>query len=331
MKDTVQGVSIIIPARNEESCLRECLETVTGQDVMEVIVVDDHSTDRTRAVAESVAGVRVIFAPELPAGWSGKCNACAAGAREAKGKWLLFTDADTVHLPGSLARAVAVAEREELGLLSYSPEQIVETIGEKLVQPLVFAELASEFRPSDVNDPRLPAAAANGQFLLISREAYDAIGGHEAVATEVLEDVAIAKLVKAAGYRIRLKHGAGEVRTRMYRSFGQLVEGWTKNLALLFDNAPGLAMLRALEFTALVVTLVLAVVSNSLVGAIGVAIIYGNFLRRIIKAHFGLVPTLLSVFGLPIFAILLVRSHIHTHVLKKVRWKGRDYPSPAHS
>ena len=323
-------ISIIIPARNEEACLRECLQSVVAQSGMEceVIVVDDHSTDRTSAIAESVAGVKLISAPELPTGWSGKCNACAAGAKVAKGKWLLFTDADTVHSAGSLAKTVSEAERDGLALFSYSPEQVVKSLGEMIVQPLVFADLANEFKPSDVNDPKSTAAAANGQYLLISREAYDAIGGHEAVAKEVLEDVAIARRVKAAGYRIRLRHGAGQVRTRMYRSFGQLVEGWTKNLALLFENTPGLAALRTLEFGSLVVTCVLAVVSISWVGAIGVAIIYGNFLRRIVKAHFGLVATVLSVLGLPIFAILLVRSHIHTHVLKSVRWKGREYASP---
>src|SRR5512140_317612 len=120
-------VSIVVPARNEEACLGACLEslaTQTGVD-FEVIMVDDGSTDRTRAVAESFPGTRVVTPPPLPRGWSGKSNAAQAGANAARGKWLLFTDADTAHLPGSLARALEEAREHHADLLSYSPRQEV--------------------------------------------------------------------------------------------------------------------------------------------------------------------------------------------------------------
>ena len=114
--------------------------------------------------------------------------------------------------------------------------------GRKSVMPVIFAELASTYCPSEVSDPASPAAAANGQYILISREAYDAVGGHTAVATSLLEDVALARAVKRSGRKIFFRYGGDAVRTRMYRSFAQLREGWTKNLALLFRSPMRLAL-----------------------------------------------------------------------------------------
>lgn len=244
------AVSVIVPARNEEACLAACLESLAAQQgiAFETIVVDDGSTDRTREIAQSFAAVRVISAGEPPAGSSGKCNAAFAGAREARAPWLLFTDADTVHKPGSLARCVAEAEQHGAALLSLSPEQEVRGFWEQAVMPVIFAELACTYRPAEVCDPASPAAAANGQYLLIRRGAYDAVGGHRAVAYTLLEDVALARAAKRAGYPIRFRFGGEAVRTRMYRSWRQLKEGWTKNLALLFPDAGMLAARRALEF-----------------------------------------------------------------------------------
>src|ERR1017187_5237758 len=164
-------VSVIVPARNEESCLADCLASLTTQSdvAFEIIVVDDHSTDRTREIALSFPAVRVIEAAPLPSGWTGKNNAVTTGARQARGEWLLFTDADTVHLPGSLARSLAEARQRGAALLSYSPEQEVDGIWEKAVMPVIFAELATTYSPSRVSDPASPEAAANGQYLLISR------------------------------------------------------------------------------------------------------------------------------------------------------------------
>src|SRR5262249_42313649 len=149
--------------------------------------------------------------------------------------------ADTVHLPGSLARALAEAKENGAALLSYSPEQIVKTFWEMSTLPVIFAELTRKFPPSQVSDPASPVAAANGQFILVSREAYDAVGGHAAVAKDVLEDVALARAVKLSGRKIYFRYAADAVRTRMYRNFTQLREGWTKNLALLFPNPGWLA------------------------------------------------------------------------------------------
>src|SRR5208283_5501550 len=148
---SIPELSIIIPARNEEASLSDCLQSLTAPSgvTFEIIVVDDASTDRTRSIAESFAGVRVLSPDPLRQGWTGKNNALIAGAKEARSQWLLFTDADTVHLPGSLARALneararGEAREAAIDLLSYSPQQVVLTFAERAVMPVVFAELAA--------------------------------------------------------------------------------------------------------------------------------------------------------------------------------------------
>lgn len=336
-------VFIIVPARNEEACLGRCLEslvTQTGID-FEIIVVDDASTDRTGEIARSFSSVRVISAPPLPEDWTGKNNAMAAGVKVANGKWLLFTDADTVHKPGSLAKAVAEAEQHGAALLSYSPEQEVRTFWEKAVMPVIFAELAATYPPSKVNDPTSPIAAANGQYLLISREAYDAVGGHAAIANSLLEDVALARLVKSSGRRIFFRYGGDAVRTRMYRSWPQMKEGWTKNLALLFFPASSLACLRSSEAIFIAITLAQSafLLTLKIVGSAGFATLplggclmpaflglltCGLMMTRVRKAHFPISSTLIAVFGLPVFAHLLFRS-ARLQKEGKVVWKERNY------
>src|ERR1700693_1354902 len=319
------------PARNEEACLGACLQSILAQDgvAFEVIVVDDHSTDRTREIASSLASdqLRIIEAGPLPAGWTGKNNAVTAGSKAAIGHWLLFTDADTIHLPGSLARSLEEAKRQGAALLSYSPEQIVKTLWERTVMPVIFADLAASYRPSQVSDPTSPTAAANGQYILITREAYDAVGGHAAIAGNLLEDVALARAVKRSGRKIVFRYGGDAVRTRMYRSFAQLREGWTKNLALLFPSPARLAALRALEFVLIVASVAITLASAlrghikpALAASILGATVYALFLKRIRRAHFSRKVNALSLLGLPLFSYLLSRSWL-SHKKGSVSWK----------
>src|SRR4029078_12593267 len=157
-------------------------------------------------------------------------------AEKARGEWLLFTDADTFHEKGSLARALAEADEHGAVMLSYSPRQELGSLGERMLMPVVFAELATRFRPREVCDPASPIAAANGQYLLIRRDVYESVGGHGAVAGCLLEDVAIAQRVKEDGGKIRFRVGLEQVSARMYRNLSQMIEGWTKNLVLLFPD-----------------------------------------------------------------------------------------------
>jgi len=328
----VPKVSVIVPARNEEACIGRCLQSLCKQGgSFEVIVVDDHSTDETVLRAQRYLNARIVTADPLPEGWSGKCNACWTGARNAHGEWLLFTDADTVHNSNSIATALREAEQTGSALLSYSPEQEVRTFWERAVMPLVFADLARVYRPKDVCDPSSPVAAANGQFLLISREAYDSVGGHAAVATDILEDVALARLVKQSGRRLRFRVGKGIVRTRMYTGLRQMADGWIKNLALLFPEPDKLARRRMFEFDFSVGLLLLALVQRLLgyrsiaAGLAAVSLVtFGVIYWRVRRAHFDILSTLVSPLGLPVFAYLLRRSRL-CHKQGMVRWKGRTY------
>lgn len=331
-------VQVIVPARNEQDCIAACLASLTSQQGIEfqITVVDDGSTDRTRAIAESFSGVRVIGSQEAIHGATGKSTALVSGTRNAQAEWLLFTDADTVHYPGSLAAAVKEAEERGVDLLSYSPEQEVVTWSERALMPVIFAELARTYPPARVNDPADHVVAANGQYILVRRQVYEKLGGHTAVASRVLEDVELARLFKSAGRRIWFCYDAGLVKTRMYRSFPAMVEGWTKNLALLFPHPVRLAIIRALEFGIIGAAICGGVLlerwgqpklglASLLVGLM----FYFNFLVRVLGAHFPWRANVVAVFGLPMFSWLLLRSYVHTNVRGAVTWKGRTYQHSA--
>ena len=337
--ETVAGqpiVSVIVPARDEEACLGTCLESLAAQTgvACEIIVVDDHSADHTREIAESFPTVRVIEAGPLPDGWTGKNNAVVTGAREARGQWLLFTDADTVHLPGSLARALSEAEENHADLLSYSPEQIAVTFWEVATLPVVFAELARQYPPSKVSDPNSSVAAANGQYILVKRGAYDAVGGHAAVAGDILEDVALARAMKASGRKIRFRYADDAVRTRMYRNYRQLRDGWTKNLALLFPKPGWLAaqtfLWWAFPFANLFLPLFAPAIVHRAWWFVPGGLVLARNTGRMRRANFDLTMEFLGAsVGMPMFAYLLLRSK-RAHAKNSVQWKGRTYSDKGH-
>ncbi|MDE3149060.1 MAG: glycosyltransferase, partial [Acidobacteriota bacterium] len=224
--DELIELTVIIPARDEEDCLGACLKSLVNQSEeifelgrdWELLVVDDHSSDRTAEIARSFAGVTVLEAGKLEPGWTGKANAIWTAARRARGRWLLFTDADTVHEPGNLRRAIHEATRHKAGMLSYSPRQIVAGLAQRSLMPLVFSELALAYPPAKVSDPNERIAAANGQFLLVEREAYRRLGGHASVSDKVLEDVELAFLAKRRKVGLWFRYADDAVATRMYRT-----------------------------------------------------------------------------------------------------------------
>jgi glycosyltransferase involved in cell wall biosynthesis len=341
-------LTVIVPARNEEACLGACLQSLVAQSDevfklgrdWDLIVVDDQSTDRTAEIARGFAGVTVTQADKLEKGWTGKNNAIWTAARKARGRWLLFTDADTVHEPGNLHRAMHEAARHKAGVLSYSPRQVVTGLAQRALMPLVFSELALAYPPAKVSDPNQRVAAANGQFLLVEREAYRRLGGHAAVADRVLEDVELAFLAKRRKVGLWFRYAADAVETRMYRTTASMIEGWTKNLALLFDNALATAVWRLLDIVLLVGLPILAIrLWNARFDAHGLewlgagwvlALLWVRnlfrFYGRVAKSNFPFVDCAISPLGLPLFVALLYRSWFKHRVLKQVSWKGRTYP-----
>ena len=336
-------LSVIIAARNEEESLPACLASLVGQSEegfapgveWELIVVNDDSSDRTREIAASYPDVIVIDAPPLDlssrGGFTGKNNACWVGAQIARGRHLLFTDADTVHEPRDLLRALREAEKYKAALLSYSPRQIVSGFWQHALMPLVFSELASVYPPKQVNDPQRRLAAANGQFILVERDAYFSVGGHRAVGTQVLEDVALAHNIKRGPRVIRFRYAPDALSARMYRTTAAMVEGWTKNFALLFPRPIYLACWRVLDILLFFGLPALALGIPWLVGwQRGIILILWvrtlwRFYARVARSHFPASDIAISIFGVPLFVYLLIKSTIQHRVKKSVVWKGRSY------
>jgi len=340
-------LTVIVPARNEEECLAGCLQSLVSQSEehfrldcdWELFVVDDYSTDRTAEIARSYARVTLLEAGKLEEGWTGKNNAIWAAARRARGRWLLFTDADTIHEPGNLHRALHEADRHKVGMLSYSPRQMVSGIWQRSLMPLIFCELALAYPPAKVSDPAERIAAANGQFLLIEREAYRRLGGHVAVSEKILEDVELAFLAKRRKVGLRFRYADDAVSARMYRSTAAMVEGWTKNLALLFGNCLALAIWRLIDILLLAALPVLAVEfwnarlfahsAQWLIAGWVLALVWVRnlfrFYGRVAKSNFSFVNCALAPLGLPLFVWLLYHSWFQHRILKRVSWKGRSY------
>ena len=327
------SVSAIIPARNEESVIATCIESLARQpEVSEIVVVDDQSIDSTARVVSNLIGkypnLRLLQTGRLPDGWVGKNHAIWTGVQQAKGDWLLFTDADAEHGPDSVARALQIAQEHEAALVSFSPEQITEEWYEKALIPYVYLRLAKFFSYDAVNDPKSRAAAANGQFLMIRRDVYDAIGGHASVAGEVLEDVAIAMRVKAAGQRIWFGSGKGIVRVRMYRSFDEMWEGWKKNLYRLIGGTPW-ALIRELESNLPWIPFLLIALGLKYPFLIFLGVLL--FIGRQTSYGLALVrnqyPFSFIFYYVPAAAlyVAVLWASYRSHVNGRIVWKGREY------
>lgn len=341
-------LSVLIPARNEQHNIPGCLESLLQQsepgfqlgEQWHIFVVDDNSTDATYRIAQDLAakhpGLHVLRAPEFRPrrnGFTGKNAALWFGVNQPiarTAQWLLFTDADTLHEPGSTHRAVVEAGRHSLALLSYSPRQIAANVVQRALLPLIFSELATAYPPKQVNDAGSSIAAANGQFLLLQREAYFSVGGHQAVADRVLEDVALARLLKRR-HPIRLRYAPESVAARMYRTTGEMVAGWTKNLALLFERPVWLAASRMLDFLLLfglpVITFVLPWLvfwQKAAFWILWLRVVL-RFWTRTRRSNAGAFDIVLAAFALPLLCYLLMRSWQQVDLAKRVAWKGREY------
>ena len=335
-------VSVIIPARDESGNIAACVRSVlaTAYRPVEVIVVDDRSSDATAEIVERLAQapeaegrLRLVRGADLPGGWFGKPWAIVQGYRVARGDLLLFTDADTRHHPELLPRTMRALAQERVHLVSVLPRQETVTFWERLVQPHVLVALAS--RVGDlrrVNRTRIEwDAIASGAYILTTRAAYEQVGTHEAVKQSVAEDVALAQRYVRQRLDVFLTHGWQYMSVRMYQSLAGIIEGWSKNLALgvplmfppirlLRLAAPYLMWLPALVW--IVPPVLWAVYSWGWAAAttgISLAIWVAVYWAEGVPLGYALLYPL----GAAMVAYIMIRSALRGS--RKVEWRGRTY------
>ena len=339
-------ISIIVPARNEARNIERCVAGLLAQSYQnyEIIVVDDRSTDDTSAILRRMAAgdtrLRLVPGDPLPPGWAGKPHALAQGVAAARGEWLCFVDADTFARPQALAATYASAQAYQADLFSILTGQKLGTFWEKVVMPVVLSGLAFGFPPERVNDPKRPDAVANGQFILIRRKVYDAVGGHAALRASLVEDKDLAEAVKRAGYRLVLADGQELAETRMYTSLGELWEGWTKNMFLGLRGRPWLLALGAVASLAGALALpawlpagLIWLARGGGLPALGVVVeaaaVWGLVLYARVLVAQGLKISPWYALSLPlgagIFAAMMFTSTMRVLTGKGVVWKGRIY------
>jgi len=338
-------VSIIVPARDEEENISALLASLGRLEyrAFEVLVVDDESQDRTRelvlaADSGNANEIRLIQGEPLPDGWFGKPWACHQGAMEARGALLLFTDSDTLHGPLLLDQAVECMRSEGAHALTLIGRQIMGSFWEKLLQPQFFLLLAARFPRTGT--PKRPKhwkeAIANGQYLLFRREVYESLGGHEAVRGEVVEDMRLAQLLVRGGWRLVVREAVG-LRTRMYRSLGGFVEGWSKNVTTgALQTTPRWLLPLILPLSLLVGTFLWllppAVLGWALVtGAEGLPLHFGVLTTGFGVLLWGLASGIMR--GNPLYGFLYPLGSILAAYIfllswlrgSRIQWKGRIY------
>lgn len=334
-------VSVILPARDEErdvgAAIRSLRELEYGP--VEVIVVDDQSRDGTRAAALAAAGgdprVRVLAGEPLPAGWVGKPWACWQGARAARGEWLLFADADVVHAPDSLGRALAMALRLGRGGVSLFPTILAESPVERVVIPAAAAAIGTFVAPGPLARSRRSAVAiAAGGYLLIERGLYGRVGGHAGIRGRMVDDVALAARVKGAGGLLVPAPAGGLARLRMYHGAREVWRGWSKNASFGIEGGPAKALVGGAVLGLLGLLPPLAAAQGMRrrdrrlagVGAAGTASLIA--LQRLTTWA---VPTpapyaATMPLGMAVMSAAAIRGALERLAGRGPRWRGRRYP-----
>jgi chlorobactene glucosyltransferase len=339
-------VSVVIPARNEAATIETAVRSVLASSYprLDLIVVDDRSTDETAAIVERLGTgdvrLRLLRGAPLPEGWYGKSWACAQGAGAATHALLLFTDADTCHGPELLGRAVAAMTRERADLVTVAPHQRCVTFWERLIMPQIWLLLGLRYHPRRVNRARRERdTIANGQFILTTREAYEAVGTHAVVRHEVAEDLALAQAYLRRGLRLHLAFAERLMETRMYQSLPQLVEGWSKNLYLggrrSFPDEPArravvpLMLVAALGFWLVPPLVLLAGAAGLAIGALGTAALIATGLSALFWGLVCFGMRIPSVYGLgyPVGAVMALYIVLRStwRGSRRVEWRGRVY------
>jgi chlorobactene glucosyltransferase len=343
-------VSVILPVRNEEKNIRTCLNSLINQTYKnyEIIVIDDNSTDNTRAIVldiknKSKTSIELLSAGMLPSGWLGKTHANHIGANHAKGEWFLFTDADTVHSESSLVSAMHYVLKHEVDFLSLINDFVMKTFWEKSVQSVVRHMLFGIFclgwkRINDDNYPK--RSAARGAYILIKSSVYKKIGGHEAIRDKITDDFSLAEITKGKKYKIRLLNGTDLVKVRLYTNLKEIWYGVSKNFFAAFNYYPLKASVLAFIYFIFFIIPFVLLASGSLLLIIEVNV-YSKlvFINGVIQvstlmmgqALFNKFIKLKSIYvgtlplGLIIILAIMINSILRRILNKGCAWKDRSY------
>jgi chlorobactene glucosyltransferase len=338
-------VSVIVPARNESATIQIVVSSIlaTTYSPFELLVVDDRSTDDTAAIVERLrldSRVKLIRGDELPEGWYGKPWACFQGYRHARGELLLFTDADTRHEPKLLGHAVGALLAQHAALVTVSPVQRCVTFWERIVMPQIWFLLGLRYSPSSVNRARRPRdVIANGQFILTTREAYEAAGTHAAVRHEVAEDLALAQTYLGKGLKLHFAFAERLMETRMYHGLAHLIEGWSKNIYLggrqSFPQEPfrralvPLMMIVAMLYWLIPPAVLIATVISPQLAQLGSAALLATSLSAAfwMLICYGMGIPVLYGLGYPIGALMALYIALRStwRGSRRVEWRGRVY------
>lgn len=331
-------VSTVVPARNEERNIGRCALGLTRQDYpnLEMVFVDDDSTDATPQILAGYSGrdarVRVVHTGGRPEGWNGKQWACHSGAVQATGDWLCFMDADTYAEPELISRTTAFAVANNIDMLTLQPWFEMRGLWERIVLPASIIPYLIVFPMHRVNDPKDKLALANGQFILIRRDVYQSVGGHETVRQRMMDDFSLAELVKGKGHRLFMADGSEVMRVRLYTNLREIrssalkmsVEftgGWFKTILSLLANF--------VIFTLPSLLLLIAVLANHTpaVLMLGGTVLFQLIYFALIRVYAFRAPPWSSItfpIGSMITSGLLIDGMVRLATGKEIKWKGRD-------
>lgn len=336
------SISVLIPARDEADTLPRCLDSLRLQTYpgFSVTVLDDDSTDGTSEIVKRFADLdarfHLVHGKPLQDGWTGKTWACQQLADQATGDILLFIDADTWYTPDVLARVAGLMQREQPGLLSIMSHQEAETIGERIVLPGLYMLFLCGMPLERLEDPAHPdVAAASGQFICMERSVYDQVGGHRAVRDRIVEDLSLADTTKRAGYNLMARTAIQSAHCRMYRSNREVIDGFSKNAFVAFDERPDRAVLSIAGLLATHIVPPVMLIRNLIERKRASAMLFpaiatgiGFLLRWLVSRRTGFRQrdTVFAHLNAIAFAVIMIRSMWWRYAGGGYQWKGRQYP-----
>ncbi len=335
-------VSILIPARNEEFNIKRCITSLLKQDYpnIEILVLDDNSSDNTSSVVKQLeekdSRVKLITGKPLISGWLGKSYACWQLSKHTKGKYLFFTDADTLHFKNSVSNILGCLIKNNLDALSAIPRQIMVTLHERMVVMWVHFGILSLMPLLPVKISKNPLfSTANGQCLLFKNSVYKKIGGHKSIKNKILEDIHISKQVKRHGYKFMIFDGSKNIHCKMYRSFGELITGFSKFMFAAFDYSTLtltvvifiISALFLFPFILLPLGALLFNWSESIINLIIIQIFIILVMRIImaIRLKSRVIDCFLHPLSMIYIILICINSVLQARFGEGVRWKDRRY------